>query len=153
TVAFRAPDSCLTQTAGRATGMTTNSGAILTTGCAVWLAEVERAVTLEGLRVISWDVLLRAERTGNGSIYEVAKKLGADLVFILNSLEAMAVKGGSDLALSISYYQSNPDGARLGDLPMTDEQRATLRFFMDEKVKLKDEMEVIRAVAVMLDTT
>src|SRR6185503_3510084 len=88
TVGFRAPDTCFTQTAGRATGATQSSGTILTTECAVWLAELERAVSNEGYRVISWDVLQRAERSGTGSIYEAAKRLGADLVFILNSLEA-----------------------------------------------------------------
>lgn len=153
TVAFRAPDSCFTQSAGRATGTTRNAGTIMTTECAVWLAELERAVTQEGFRVISWDVLQRAEKTGSGSIYDVAKKLGADLVFILNSLEAGAIRGGSDLALSFSYFQSDPRGSVAAERLLDDEQRRLLGDFMKQKVQLQQQQLQAHTLSVMLDTT
>jgi hypothetical protein len=153
TVAFRAPDTCFTQTAGRATGLTQSSGAIMTTECAVWLAELERAVTREGYRVISWDVLMRAERTGSGSIYDVAKKLGADLVFILNSLEAATQRGGGDLMLSFAYHHSDPDGTIGAQYLLDDQQRRTLGEFMKHKLKLQQQQQAAHTLSVVLDTT
>jgi hypothetical protein len=129
------------------------AGTILSTECAVWLAELERAVAVEGFRVISWDVLLRAERTGGGSIYDVAKRLGADLVFILNSLEGTSMRGGSNLVASIQYSKATPRGERQGEFLLDDQQRRVLNEFMQEKIRLKDQQASLLTISVVLDTT
>lgn len=153
TVGFRAPDTCFSQTAGQATGVTQQAGTILTTACAVWLAELERAVSVEGYRVISWDVLLRAERTGSGSIYDAAKKLGADLVFILNSLEAVPVIGGANSATTFSYYHADQRGNPTSEFLLSDEQRKMLGGYMVGKLNLIQQQNQVMALSAVLDTT
>jgi hypothetical protein len=106
-----------------------------------------------GFRAPDTCFIQAAERAGNGSIYEVAKQLGADLVFILNALEAEPIRGGTDVAATFTYYHSDPRGSMLGEYPLTDEQRRLLGGYMSEKINLAAEQSVVRALSAVLDTT
>jgi hypothetical protein len=129
--AIRLPDSCLNSTAGQVTGESKETQAIAQTQCGVWLAELEKALVKAQFRVVSWDALRGLERSENLPAYKAAEKLGADVLFLFNSVEASDVAPGGKAGSRLRYYRSNERGERLEPYPMTDAQRTPLRISVE----------------------
>lgn len=108
--AIRFPDSCLNQSAGAVTGVAANSQNIMGTFCGPWLSELERALSTAGYTVYSSDALYRLEKEKNLSPYNAGKELGADVVFILNSLEAATVTAGAGKEGKFRFFTSDAAG-------------------------------------------
>lgn len=125
TVAVRAPDQCSNNTANQATGEAAASGAILQTNCGVEMAEIERALTRRGYNVISWNILDR-EMARDNSAAEVASKLGAQILFQINSLERSRKTLGQDARWERTYYSTDMMGIKDEPLPLSEEARNLL---------------------------
>jgi hypothetical protein len=156
-VAIRFPDNCLQTAASAASAVTGASRAsetqtFLSTICGVYLSELERALTQNGYRVYSWDALRGLERQKNLSPYAAGKELGADIVFVFNSLDAAPVQAGSSLRASYKYFASNPRGARLQPLALDDATRGKFRDFAKSQAGAVDAKQVI-ALSSTLDST
>ncbi|SRR6266542_3906206 len=124
TVAVRAPDKCLQESVGRHTGEAragAESRLVMSTACGVVLSEMERSLAESGFRVISWDILFKAESVNRVSTYEAARRLGADAVFMINDLQNEPVTSDESDAERFVYFESDPEGhllrpAKLGEL-------------------------------------
>lgn len=158
--AIRLPDNCLNDTAAQVTGIAKHTDAIALTQCGVWLAELEKALVGAQFRVVSWDALRGLERSENLPAYKAAEKLGADVLFLFNSVEASNVAPGGKAGSRLRYYRSNERGEKLAPYPMTEAQRTPLRISVEgvmqqlaaPTVADKSTMNVT-ALAAMLDAT
>lgn len=130
TAAIRMPDNCLHDVAGKATGLAANAQTILSTDCGVYLKEIETALAKSGFRVFSWDALHQLEHTKGIPTYAAAKELGADVVFIFNSLDVASINSGAESGSKIRYFQSNAQGRPLEPL-VTKEDDTSRAFFHD----------------------
>lgn len=156
TAAIRLPDSCLHESAAQVTGEAHHTQEIVQTACGVWLSELERSLVRAQFRVVSWDSLRGLERSENLPAYAAAQKLGADIVFLFNSLEASNVKAGSEAAMSHRYFHSNAKGEQLAPYPMADEERAPIREFVKAKLGTPAEATAdagVTALSATLDAT
>jgi hypothetical protein len=151
-VAFRFPDYCTDTHASAATGVN-KAEAVLGSRCGVWLAELERATAREGYRIVSSDALVRLERQEGMSTYTAAKRLGAQLVFILNSLEVGFDSTAQQEGLTLSYYRSDPTGESLKRAELTDRERKLFRDFVAKKASISLNPGSPTAVKAVLDTT
>ncbi len=152
--AIRLPDSCLSKGAVAVTGVSREdrTETILATQCGVWLAELERALSQRGFRVTSWDALRQLERQKGISTYEAAKELGAEIVFVFNSLEASPVSAGAQAGASFRYFSSNPMGDRLAPLPLDEQTRREFKEFIGASVGRAAGSAVV-ALSSTLDST
>lgn len=123
-VSIRLPDQCQNEAASRVTGMATDSQVIMGSNCGVWLSELERSLTQAGFRVVTW---VRENERGAGNISEVARQIGADAVFVVNSLDTTRMLPGVAAGSRISYFESNPQGDRLRPTELPTVQRDYLR--------------------------
>ncbi len=153
TVSIRLPDSCLQQTAAQATGASLDTQLILRSDCAIYLGELERVLVGSQLRVISWDALVRLERSNGMSTYDAAKQLGAEAVFIVNSLEAHALKVGESKGITLQYYDSDPLGNRLDERGLSQKQREVLKTLVLQRFGVKLESNETQAISATLDVT
>ena len=117
TVAIRAPDHCSNSTTDQATGDAAAEGAILQTNCGVEMGEIERALTRAGYNVISWNILAR-EMEQNGSAADVAGRLGAQILFQINSLEKSRKTLGQDARWERTYFTTDLNGVKKIPLPL-----------------------------------
>ncbi len=124
TVAIRAPNACLDRTADQQTGRDRENEVIMQTTCSIYLKELEQGLASVGYRVVSWDVLDRAERMGDVSTYEAAANLDAQVVFIVNSLETPMTNVGEQAEYRFNYFVSNPRGEGLAPLELTEADQA-----------------------------
>ncbi|MEN3973974.1 hypothetical protein [Emcibacter sp. SYSU 3D8] len=147
TVAVRAPDRCSNATTNQATGNAASAGTILQTNCGVEMGEIERALTRAGYNVISWNVLDR-EMAGNKSPVEIASKLGAQVLFQINSLENSRKTLGQDALWERSYYMSSPSGAIGQPLSLAPAQR---NLVAKNYLTAIEAQSIPRAYAVTLD--
>ncbi len=133
TVAVKAPDSCSNRTADERTGVAVSQEAVLKTTCGVEMAEIERALSKASYKVISWKILAREmegkmEREGkNISALEVASKLGAQLLFQINSLEKSTRTLGKDARWERTFYTSNEYGDAINEQAFDKDTRDFLR--------------------------
>ncbi len=154
TVALRVPNTCLTDTAARATGSATTGRLILTTSCGIWLKELESALSNAGYRVISWDALHRAESAGDMSTYSAAAKLGADVVFLINSLESNPTTLKDAGKMKLSFAQSNAAGDNLGPIGLDDQRLEWLKQYVTTRTDpTKRQADGVAAYAATLDLT
>lgn len=151
TVAVRAPDSCSNQTSASATGDARAAGTILKTECGVEMAELERALTRKGYRVISWKVLARELSVSGKSANEVASSLGAQVLFQINSLERSEKSLGKDARWERNYFLSNAFGDRLGEQLFDEPTRQFLRATYLQGQEREAEQTGLRAPSVTLD--
>lgn len=154
-MAFRLPDRCLTNTAAQATGTTGKSDVVLLSECAVWLSRLERAVTEAGYRVISYDALNRLERQKQISPYAAARELGADLVFMINSLETGEKKFGGQAGLKLHYFSTNQYGQAGEEEKLDAEMRKLLKSFVKDSLNQDPEFtkERVSSLSATLDAT
>jgi len=129
--AIRLPDSCLNSTAAQVAGDARDTQAIAQTLCGVWLAEVEKALVKAHFRVVSWDALRGLERSKNLPAYKAAEELGADVLFLFNSVETNNVAPGGKTGSRMRYFRSNERGEASEPYPMSDAERLPLRTSVD----------------------
>ena len=153
--AIRLPSECSRDTAAQASGASRNTDVVLRTLCGVWLAEIERALSTSGYRVVSWDALSGLEKQKNLSPYAAAKELGADMVFVFNSLEASSVRAGSEGGLSIKYFFSDARGTAGQPMTIPDAERAPLREFVKQRgqLSIEEAKQRVTALSATLDAT
>ncbi len=147
TVAVRAPDRCSNATTNQATGNAASAGTILQTNCGVEMGEIERALTRAGYNVISWNVVDR-EMAGNNSPVDAASKLGAQVLFQINSLENSRKTLGQDALWERSYYLSSPSGDVGQPLSLAPDQR---NLVAKNYLATIEAQSIPRAYAVTLD--
>lgn len=151
TVAVRAPDSCSNQTSASATGEARAAGTILKTECGVEMAELERALTKKGYRVISWKVLARELSVSGKTAAEVASSLGAEVLFQINSLEKSEKSLGKDARWERNYFLSNEYGDKLGEQLFDEPTRNFLRDRFLRYAEMQAERTGLRQPSVTLD--
>ena len=129
TIALKFPDSCRTEGAATATGTSTTSSGIMGTNCGVWLAELERALTEQHYKVISWSALRQQQDTKAVSTYEAARTLGADVVLVVNSMETHTIERGASQGASYRYFTSNMRGESIEKYAPNEVDRPWLKTF------------------------
>jgi len=162
TVAIRRPDACANETAGQATGAFTHETGevqhetMLGTDCGFWLAEVERGLAKNKFTVVSWKSLEQVEKKNQVPSYVAARQLGADVVFIVNSLESGPVSResrGQNVSTKVDYFESNPNGDRLEPLEVTETDNRSVTDFMKPLTKSMRSGKWFYAVKTVLDIT
>jgi hypothetical protein len=151
--AVRLPDSCLNEGAARVSGVASQAQSILQTHCGPWLGEIERALVRAKFRVMSWDAVWKLEKQENLSTYNAAKELGAEIVFVFNSLEAADVTAGAIKTVSYKYFQSDSHGERGAPLPLDDAARAAFRSYVSTAVGGEAQARSVVALSSVLDVT
>lgn len=113
TIGLQFPEGgCKTESAARATGQAKDSDTIMITDCGVWLAELERALSEHNYRVISWGAIKQEQQNNRLSTYEAAQRLGAEVVFVVNSMEANDMKRSASDGWKATYFHSDAAGTR-----------------------------------------
>ncbi len=122
-VALSAPSSCADKSAASATGSAANTGDVVKTRCGVEMAEIERALVRQGFTVYSWKMVNNAfidNKTED--VTKVAKKLGAQVLFQVNSLERVIMTPGRDDRIEHNFENSNASGESLSPLKLDEQQ-------------------------------
>ncbi|GMV39196.1 MAG: hypothetical protein AMXMBFR64_09120 [Myxococcales bacterium] len=153
TAAIRLPDSCLNETAGKVSGMAAQSQTILQTQCGPWLGEIEKALVQANLKVMSWDALWKLEREKGISTYSAGAQLGADIIFVFNSLEAGDIRAGSSVAGTFKYFASDEAGAPLAPLPLDDVTRSQFQSFARGVMQSRVGADQVTALSAIIDVT
>jgi hypothetical protein len=153
TIALKFPDSCRTEGAAMATGTANSSNGIMGTNCGVWLAEVERALTEQHYKVISWSALRQQQDTKQVSTYDAARTLGADVVLVVNSMETHQIERGASAGASSRYFVSNKKGDVLEKFAPDSRDRPFLRTFGAEHAGKMLHSKDIVGLAATLDVT
>lgn len=152
-VAIRLPDSCLNEAASQVSGVSQHTETIFQTTCGPWLSEIEKALANAGYQVFSWDALWKLEKQENLSTYNAGKKLGADIVFVFNSLEAGDIKSGSALKTTLKYSVSNGRGEVLGPKLLDEDTRRGFGAFVEGVLRQGDQAKGVVALSSVLDST
>lgn len=147
--ALRLPDACLSASGSSPAG----APPLLPSPCGPWVAELERALTSAGFRVLSWDALIRLEREKSLSTYSAAKELGADVVFVFNGLEAGTVTTSSIKLPKHEYFHSDEHGGRGEPLELDEQTRSAFLKYVSDAAAKSIEPEEIVAVTSLLDST
>jgi len=151
-VAVRAPDVCANQNASEATGAARQDAAVSTlikTSCGVEMAELERSLTKRGYQVMSWKMLSNIVTADNKVPYlEAAKRLGAQVLFQVNSLERVNIFPGQDARIERRFYQSNKYGETLAPAALAEGSIASLRPLI---LKQEDDLRRSARLGAMLD--
>ena len=153
TAAIRLPTSCLNEGATGVTGAGNAKEVILQTQCGPWLGEIEKALSQVGFRVMSWDAVWQLEKQKGLSTYNAAKDLGADIVFVFNSLEPADIKAGAALKASYRYFTTTDRGQRGNPLPLDDQTRAGFQGFIQKATTSKQRPDQVIALSAVLDAT
>lgn len=152
--AIRPPDNCLTETASEVKGEARQpSKQLASQRCGVWLSEIEKSLAKNGFRVVSWDALRTIEENERVPPYKAAKKLGADILFLFNSLEISPVEAGGESAYRIEYATSNAKGEKGPPKPMTETERSQLKDAVIARSRLSAPDGSSLIVAGVLDAT
>lgn len=151
--AIRLPDSCLNEGASEVTGVSKQAQTIFQTTCGPWLSEIEKALSAAGFRVFSWDALRKLEKEKNMSTYTAGKELGADIVFVFNSLEAGDIKGGATSQGKFRYFSADAQGNALAPKPLDDQTRAAFKGLAQSVLKADFDAEQVLALSSIVDAT
>ena len=121
-VALSAPDYCANRSAADTTGQAAQTNKLMQTACGVEMGEVERALTKAGYVVSSWTTLASMVQDQKMTPRDAAAKLGAQVLFQVNSLEHVQSVPDLQGRWQRSYHASNAY-ADLGDVmqPPADE--------------------------------
>jgi hypothetical protein len=112
-VAVRAPDRCANRSAAGTTGKATPAGDLLRMKCGVEMADLERALAEFNYRVISWSAIEQIVVRQDGiTPLAAAKKLNADVLFQINSLERSETNTGHEEIWNGQFYTSDKYGNR-----------------------------------------
>jgi len=121
-VAIHVPDGCA-ETSGPAAAPT------ILSSCAVYVSELERALTRHDYRVVSWAALRALERQKSLAPYAAGKELGADIVFVFNSLDIAPIEAGGAVGASFRFFVSDEKGTRREPLALDEATRTKFREF------------------------
>ena len=152
-VGIRLPEQCLNEAVSQVSGVTKGDKTIFQTTCGVWLAEIERALARTNFRVISWDVLHKREKQKGLSTYEAAKELGAEVVFVFNTLETGELKAGGKVGTTFKYFASDHLGQRGQPLALDDATRAQMRDYAAKSAGGAPTAARVVALSATLDST
>ncbi len=111
-VALAAPDYCASKTAANTTGQAAHTDSVVQTKCGVEMSEIERALTKEGYAVHSWTTLDAMVRDGKLTARDAAAKLGAQVLFQVNSLEHVQAQPSTQARWERTYFASNEYGTQ-----------------------------------------
>jgi hypothetical protein len=158
TVAVRAPDKCLEDSVGRRTGDarvdtdSRESRKVMSTACGVVLSEMERSLAEAGFRVISWDILYKAERINGVTTYAAALKLGADAVFMINDLQNEPITTDQSDAEHFVYFESDPEGRQVRPAKLGEADRRTIKGLAATRIGSKTGTQTV-ALGASLDVS
>ena len=151
-VAVRAPDVCANQNASEATGAARRDAPVSTlikTSCGVEMAELERSLTKRGYQVVSWKMLSNIVAADNTVPYlDAARRLGAQVLFQVNSLERVNIFPGQDARLERRFFQSNRFGDALAPATLQDDSIERLRPLILEQ---EQNLRTLARLGAMLD--
>ena len=153
TIALKFPDSCRTEGAATATGTSITSRDIMGTNCGVWLAELERALTEQHYKVISWSALRQQQDTKQVSTYEAARTLGAEVVLVVNSMEQHPMDRAASAGASYKYFTSDALGNTIAKYAPTEGERPWLKWFASTHAGAALRPDDIVGLAATLDVT
>lgn len=126
TIAVKAPELCVNETAAESSGRSSSEGTILKTSCGVEMALIERELAKAGYNIVSWSFLKSTvENTGQTTI-DAANALGADVLLSVNSLERSESLAGTQAQWSRQYYRSNTAGKKIKPIEVNALQSASL---------------------------
>ena len=112
-IAVKAPEGCANETATESSGEAAGQGVLLKTTCGIEMAELERALTKAGFKVISWNVLQNKVIKEETTPQAASQDLGAEVLFQINSLERSLVQSGQDARWERRFFKSNDEGEQL----------------------------------------
>jgi hypothetical protein len=150
TAAVRLPDTCLKE---GVTPLTASGTGALQPHCSAWLAELERALTAAGFRVLAWDALARLEQEKNLTTSSAAKELGADIAFVFNALAAEDVTAGSNPLPKHQYFESDERGTRGAPLELDEQTRSAFLAYTRSAAAKSIRPDEVIAVSASLDST
>jgi hypothetical protein len=156
TAAVRLPDRCKQEGAGGGTGALGQAAidkSIMSTECGFWLAEIERALVKAKYKVVSWNALSQVEHTKGVPTYVAARDLGADFVFLVNSLEAGTSKLGKAYTESLRFFDSDDAGNRGSPRELDDDERRSLKDFVQARTRALRNDKLVIGIKAILDMT
>lgn len=109
-VALSAPDYCASKTAADTTGQAAHTDSVVQTKCGVEMSEIERALTRQGYSVQSWLTLQAMVREQRMTARDAAARLGAQVLFQVNSLEHVKAQPSTNARWERAYYASDEFG-------------------------------------------
>jgi len=130
TVALRAPDSCANEGAARARGESSTTGGILQTDCGVEMSELERALARAGFNVVSWDAIRKMVKFENITPVAASNRLGADVLFMINSLERTRTDTGMNARWEREFHAANARGEVMGRTEVAESRALKLEALM-----------------------
>jgi hypothetical protein len=130
TVALRAPDGCANEGAAQARGESTKTGGILKTDCGVEMSELERALARQGFSVVSWDAIRKIVNYEKITPVAAARRLGAEVLFMINSLERTRTDLGTNARWEREFLRANAKGETQGRTGVPESQATQLERLM-----------------------
>lgn len=152
-VAIKLPDDCRTRAATIEQGTSRKTDGIMATRCGFWLAELERALTEQGYKVIAWSALRQEEDSKGITTVEAARKLEAEVVLVVNSMEQTSYDRGHSWSASYRYFDSDSSGIRLDKAVPADAARTWLKAFVKNAASVGLSSDDVTGVAATLDVT
>ncbi|MDJ0848650.1 MAG: hypothetical protein QNK04_09755 [Myxococcota bacterium] len=130
TVALRAPDSCANEGAATARGESASRAGILQTNCGVEMSELERALARSGFGVVSWDAVRKMVSHEDVTPVEASRRLGADILFMINSLERTLTDPGINARWEREFFAANARGESQGRTAVPESRAQSLESLM-----------------------
>jgi hypothetical protein len=130
TVALRAPDSCANEGAAKARGESSSAGGILQTDCGVEMSELERGLARAGFNVVSWDAIRKMVKYDNITPVAASRRLGADVLFMINSLERTRTDVGMNARWQREFHAANARGESQGSTAVAESRAMKLEALM-----------------------
>jgi hypothetical protein len=123
-VALKAPSYCEDKTASKATGEAAGQSTVVQTTCGVEMAELERTLVKSGYNVYSWNMFNnRVKESGTDADAAIAaKKLGAQVLFVVNSLERVKVIPKSTARFENEFFSSDEYGNQIAPAQITEDR-------------------------------
>jgi hypothetical protein len=150
-VALLAPDGCGDQSASEQRGAVAAVGTLVRIHCGIEMALVERELTLAGFEVYSWravDDMVKHEPDMTPS--KAAHRLGADLIFEINSLERSVGTVNQDARWERRFFESSESAMR-GGPAMVSSDRAQM--FEQLAKSTEKDLLAVHHPAVTIDVT
>lgn len=133
TVALQAPSECVSQTAANATGQAAATGTVVKTYCGVEMGELERALTKQGFVVQSWSTLASMVQEHRITPAQAAGKLGAQVLFQVNSLERVQGEPARGARWERRFYKSDDQAAQGEPMELPENERQVLRAMVSQR--------------------
>lgn len=133
TVAIQAPSECASQTAANATGQAAATGTVVKTHCGVEMGEIERELTKQGFIVQSWSTLASMVQEQRLTPTQAAAKLGAQVLFQVNSLERVQGEPARGARWERRFYSSDDIATKGEPLELPESEQRMLRGMVSQR--------------------